>query len=142
MRLVIILVRSICQSWLMKFLHNYLELWPQFLKDILILEVLKKTKNSFTMGPDGIPSFILKDCANIFQTLLKPLTLISKSFEIPNIWKKSFSCSIFKSRDITDVSNYRSISLLCNVADHLYNQLSLGVLYNNINTALFRKSLR
>ena len=74
-------------------------------KDILL--ALKNCKNTFTSGPDGISSFLLKDCAYIFVTpLLRIFNLILKDCQVPELWKKSCITPIFKSGDKADVKNY------------------------------------
>ena len=78
---------------------------------------LKKSKNSCTAGLDGIPSFLLSDCACIFaHPLLKIFNLILKQCKMPDCWKKTCICPVFKAGDVSDVDKYRPISLLCNFA--------------------------
>lgn len=74
----------------------------------------RNMKSSAGVGPDGIPSIILKYCAEV---LAKPLQLIfdlsvrTKCF--PDIWKRSFMFPVFKKGNKRDVSNYRGITSLC-----------------------------
>ena len=81
----------------------------------LVLKCLKHFTSTMTSGPDGIPSFLLKDCAIVF---VKPLTilfnLILKSCCFPSTWKTSKICPVFKSGDRSNVANYRPIVILCN----------------------------
>ena len=57
----------------------------------------KKSKDSFTMGIDGIPFLLLKDCA---QILAEPLciifNLIIKKSVFPSLWKKGYICPILE----------------------------------------------
>lgn len=61
-----------------------------------VLKVLQKYKSKITTGPDGIPCFLLKDCASIYTA---PLSII---FNIPlrtpcfpHIWKKNKGSALF-----------------------------------------------
>ncbi|XP_063915039.1 uncharacterized protein LOC135131302 [Zophobas morio] len=104
-----------------------------------ILEALKRSKNSLTAGIDGIPSFILKDCACV---LVKPLhvlfNLIIRNSQFPEIWKKASVTPVFKKGDPTLIPNYRAIVLLCNFSKIFESQLNNTVL--SINDLLLQIS--
>jgi len=80
------------------------------------------------MGPDGIPPIALSNCASV---LCKPLhhlfCLTLKYGYLPSEWKLHKIISVFKSRDCTQVKNYRPISLLSNVSKVLER-----IIYNKI----------
>ncbi|XP_063917329.1 uncharacterized protein LOC135133030 [Zophobas morio] len=83
----------------------------------LILKVLKQSKNSFAQGADGIPSFLLKDCAIVFvKPLFKLFNLILTTSTFPEMWKMACVCPVLKKGDSTEIENYRPISLICNFA--------------------------
>ena len=85
------------------------------LTDDEILYALRRSKDSFTAGIDGIPSFILKDCADAFVgPLLLLFNLIIKKSQFPDIWKQASLTPVFKKGDPKLVQNYRPIALLCN----------------------------
>ena len=98
-----------------------------------ILFALKKSKDTMTAGPDGIPSFLLRDCACLFVSpLLKLFNLILQKSTMPALWKQTCICPVYKSGDVTEIKNYRPISLLCNFAKifetilykHIYSRVS------------------
>lgn len=68
--------------------------------------------NKVTLGPDGIPNIVLKQC--IF-TLVVPLHLLfNKSLSsstFPSGWKHSYIIPIFKSGDKHLVTNYRGVCI-------------------------------
>lgn len=85
-----------------------------------ILKSLRKLKPKMTHGPDDIPSFIIKDCAQAFVTplyIIFNLALQTNTF--PDQWKLAKIKPIFKKGDVSMISNYRSISLLSNFAKTL-----------------------
>ncbi|XP_075162973.1 uncharacterized protein LOC142235596 [Haematobia irritans] len=85
-----------------------------YIDESTILSNLRTLKSTFNAGPDGIPSCILKQCADI---LSYPLSLLFnkslKSGNLPNIWKQSYVMPLFKSGNRNDACNYRGISNLC-----------------------------
>ena len=97
-----------------------------------ILEAANKLKNKLTSGLDNIPSFIVKDCASVLVVPLCFLfNLAVKCETLPEAWKTSRVCPIFKNGDKTLVSYYRPISILSNFAKLLeivlYNRIYLSV---------------
>lgn len=74
---------------------------------------LKTVKSSFQPGPDNIPSFVVKYCADLLcvpLTYLFNLSLDSGIF--PAIWKESYIIPLHKSGVKSHVSNYRGIAKL------------------------------
>ena len=69
------------------------------------------------LGIDGIGPKILKNCSeSLFQLLCHLFNLSLASSVIPNEWKTHQIIPIFKSGNRSLISNYRPISLLCNVS--------------------------
>lgn len=96
-----------------------------------VQDAIKRLKNKLTSGPDLIPSFIVRDCGNVFSLPLCILFNISiKTATFPNIWKLAKICPVFKNGDLALICNYRAISLLCNFAKVfeivLYNRIYLS----------------
>ena len=82
-----------------------------------VLESLTMQKNKLSSGYDQIPAFILKDCAHILTTpLLYIFNLSLKLHTFPSAWKLARVCPVHKSGDISDIANYRPISILPNFA--------------------------
>ena len=82
--------------------------WPQ-LRSIKLLWAW----NLRSMGPDGMPSEVLKHCSAVLSKHLA--NLINESFSegcFPNCLKLANVVPVYKSDENTDMSNYRPISLL------------------------------
>jgi len=70
-------------------------------------------KSSFQPGPDNIPSFIVKHCADLLCVPLAHLFNLSlDSGVFPAIWKESFIIPLHKSGVKSEVNNYRGIAKL------------------------------
>lgn len=80
-----------------------------------VLKALKTLKPKHSKGPDGIPAYIVRDCAYAF---VKPLTTIFNlslhTGTFPNDWKKSRVCPVFKKGSKNCVENFRPITIICN----------------------------
>lgn len=82
-----------------------------------VLQELRNLKTNFTMGSDGIPTFILKDCANILTgplCYLFNLSICTSKF--PDIWKSTKLYPVFKKGDRHCIENYRPIAIINNIA--------------------------
>ncbi|GJQ82523.1 hypothetical protein Trydic_g14508 [Trypoxylus dichotomus] len=71
-------------------------------------QALKRSKNSSTSGSDGVPGFIVRECAYI---LAKPLygifNLVLTSSTFQSNWKLSRVCRVLKKSDLSHIRNYR-----------------------------------
>ena len=102
-----------------------------------VLKLLSNLKEHKATGPDGIPSKLLKTCANeiccvltlIFQTSLDQGT-------IPTDWKKANIVPVFKKDDKSLVQNYRPISLTSVTSKMLEH-----IVHSNIMTFLEQHSI-
>ena len=80
-----------------------------------IVKALKKMKSKHTAGPDLIPSFLLRDCATCLSKPLHTIFNLSlNTHTFPHQWKSAKICPVFKGGNISDISNYRPISILSN----------------------------
>ena len=89
----------------------------------LVAEFASRIKSSFSAGPDNVPSFIVKSCA---EELALPLSILFNlsldSGFFPELWKKSFIIPIHKSGSRNNISNYRGIAKLSAIPK-LFEQL-------------------
>lgn len=78
-----------------------------------IVTCLKGVKFSFHSGPDGVPSCILKNCAQAFAAPLSIMFNLSIKYGyFPQLWKESYIIPLFKSGNKSNVTNYRGIAKL------------------------------
>jgi hypothetical protein len=96
-----------------------------------INEVTKELQNldiTKAPGPDGIPTYILKTCANEISPLLTELFNNSLSTsKVPSEWKRANVVPIHKKGSKLDTNNYRPISLL-----PIVSKILERCIYNNI----------
>ena len=86
-------------------------------KEEEVIKVLLSLRTSSATGPDNIGNFVLKNTASsISNSLVKLFNLSLQSSTFPECWKRSNLCPIFKKSDRQTKSNYRPMSLLCNVS--------------------------
>lgn len=79
----------------------------------MVISALQKLKLSFSVGPDGIPSAVLKRCAEALSIPLMNLFNLSlQKAEFPVRWKFSYLFPVFKKGDKRNVANYRGITSL------------------------------
>ena len=94
-----------------------------------VKKVLQSLKSSSATGPDGIGNLILKNTASGLSPSLTKLFNLSLAVScFPDSWKISNTCPVFKKNDKQAKSNYRPISLLCNVSK-VFERLIFNVLY-------------
>ena len=100
-----------------------------------VYKVLLNLNPSKAPGPGGLPAIVLKSCARE----LTPFLLLSSLAEgkLPTEWKDAPVVLVHKKGKKEDVTNYRSISLLCVVSKVLercifkYFEESLCPLFHN-----------
>ena len=94
-----------------------------------VRKVLSSLRLTSASGPDNIGNTLLKNTA---MSICRPLTNIFKlSLSLscfPDSWKKSNICPVFKKSNRQIKSNYRPISLLCNVSK-VFERLVFNALY-------------
>ena len=93
-----------------------------------IQSTIRNLKPKKAIGPDGIPDYIVKGCAEFFILplyILFNMTITSSTF--PQKWKLTKVCPIPKCKKGRDISNYRPVSILSTFAKILES-----ILYKNI----------
>lgn len=74
---------------------------------------IKRLKPKKSAGPDLIPPYVLKGCAEWLELpLLHLYNLALSSATFPNVWKESVVIPLHKNGCKSDISNYRPISLI------------------------------
>ena len=103
-----------------------------------ITEVSKELKNINTnkaIGPDGIPSIVLKECHHeLSPSLCQIFNLSLKSGIVPNAWKCANIVPVYKKGNVNITSNYRPVSLLSVISKILER-----LIYNKIITNILPK---
>lgn len=82
-----------------------------------IIKAVKKMKANMCSGIDNIPAFIIKD--SLFAIMDPLLFIFNKCLHtctFPEVWKKTRICPVPKGVESSDVSSYRPISILSNLA--------------------------
>jgi hypothetical protein len=104
-------------------------------------KAIKKLKPSKSIGLDGIPGFIIKDCSGVFIPVLRHIFNLSLTQEyFPAAWKETAIVPIFKRGNHAVVSNYRPISILNNFSklfqfimhDHVSHYGKLNLNHNGL----------
>lgn len=92
---------------------NHTTIIPPVISTSDVQKAIRKAKCSFSPGPDGIPSCILKNCCDSLCNVLCYLFNLSLSSEcFPEQWKSSFIIPLFKKGARHDIENYRGIAKL------------------------------
>ena len=82
------------------------------LSDSIIIEAIKELSPNSAGGPDGIPTFLLINCAEEIAPVLKRKNSHSISSSlIPTSFKEAATIQVFKSGNKSLPSNYHPISL-------------------------------
>lgn len=106
------------------------------LDPLTVLSNLRHLKSSNNSGPDGIPSCILRNCADV---LYIPLTYLfnlslSKGY-FPAVWRRTFIIPLHKSGSRTNVSNYRGIAKLSAIPK-LFEKLITDILSYQVSSII------
>nr|CAH7724459.1 unnamed protein product [Callosobruchus chinensis] len=84
-------------------------------------------KNKFTLGPGGIPLFIVRQCALVLVgPSTKTYNLRLKTNTFPHIWRVS---KVTKEKQS---SKYRKLHICCNCLELLKILRSIGARFNTV----------
>lgn len=101
-----------------------------------LIKIMSSLPNKLTAGDDGVPSFFVRDCRCV---LARPLALIInlslRTCTFPELWKRARICPVFKKGDVSDISNYRPISILSNFAK-VYEVVISNHIFTNVRSFL------
>ncbi|KAJ2939092.1 hypothetical protein O0L34_g10280 [Tuta absoluta] len=82
-----------------------------------IRRAIARLKPGTSPGPDNIPAYVIKGCADeLLEPILFLFNLILNTGTYPSVWKKSRVTPIPKSGTKTKVENYRPIAILSALA--------------------------
>lgn len=91
-------------------------------------------KYSSSIGPDGIPSLVIKNCIDALSVPLASIFNLSLNMgTFPDVWKNSFVFPVYKKGDKQSVVNYRGIAALCAVSK-LFELIVLDYLKHNCSS--------
>ena len=95
-----------------------------------IRQAASKLKMSYSPGPDGLPSVLLKNCIEgILDPLLHVFSLSLSTGTFPQNWKAAHIFPVHKKGPRDDVSNYRGISSL-NAVSKLFELAVLDPIFD------------
>ena len=79
-----------------------------------VCAAISKLKNNLSSGPDGLPPLLYKQLKHcLAEPLSLAFTQLLSVSEVPDDWKRAVITPVFKKGAVSDVSNYRPISLTC-----------------------------
>ena len=88
-----------------------------------VTKLLKAINPSKACGPDAIPNYILKNCAEHLAPAITDIFQLSiNTGQLPNDWKQANISCVFKKGDKHLPSNYRPVSLTsvcCKLMEHI-----------------------
>lgn len=97
-----------------------------------VSSALARLPPKISVGPDGIPPFILRDCRMVLvEPLLHLFNIFIAAGRFPDLWKLTRVVPVPKGGGGTETSDYRPVAVLCASAkvfesvihNHLYAQV-------------------
>ncbi|KAI5641183.1 hypothetical protein NE865_06653 [Phthorimaea operculella] len=97
---------------------------------------IERLKAKKSVGPDGIPPFLIKDCASVLgEPLLYLYNLCLTSATYPEVWKTSRVAPVPKSGSGSDVCNFRPVAILSTIAK-VFESILYTVIYPQVEARL------
>lgn len=117
--------------------QDKLDAYPSInITDVDISKAAKKLKSKRSAGPDGIPAYLVKGCAEV---LLEPLRIIFnlalRNGYYPSKWKLGRVLPIYKSGEKNNLMNYRPIVVLC-AFSKLFESVIYEIIYNSVKPVI------
>ena len=82
-----------------------------------VSRMIRKLKNCKAMGTDKVPNEAIKNsCPEYVEALVKLFNNIKKEGKSPGIWKVGRLVLIHKKGDVTDIGNYRPLTVLASMS--------------------------
>ncbi len=101
-----------------------------------VIEALKTVRPSRTLGPDGIPPFLIKGLGSfLIPAITYIFNLILKEKTFPALWKISYIIPIHKSGKKEIINNYRPIAIQCSLAK-LFEKIISKNIYSYMSSLL------
>ena len=99
---------------------------------------LKSMSLNSACGPGGVPVYFIKSLGNfMFKALSNIFDSFLESSYVPDIWKSSIVCPIYKkSEDKSNVKSYRPISVT-----NIFSRLFERILMNRLNSFIIEHSI-
>lgn len=95
--------------------YNLPVIVPPVITVACVVKAAKSLKNSPLAGSDNVPSIIVKGCINILAPILCHIFNCCLSEGIfPSAWKTAIVVPVPKNSNVSNVTNYRPISILSN----------------------------
>ena len=118
------------ESDIVSVLHNFV------INTCDILDAVKKVNSNFTMGPDNVPAFLVKDCIScLCEPLCYLFNLIIAEAAYPNKWKSTKVIPVFKSGVRNNIENYRPIAIVSNFSK-IFERIVANNLYSHVSNQL------
>lgn len=110
-----------------------------FISEDDVKVAVKQLKSKLSQGPDGMPSFLIKDCCAV---LCGPLSRLFNSAIrdgiFPQVWKVGKVCPVFKSGSRDMVENYRPVTVL-SVVSRVFEKVLYNKIFDNIKETISDK---
>ena len=107
----------------------------------IVVKMLKSLKEDKTPGVDEMHPKFLKEVRNEIGAIIAELFIESiKTGEIPKDWRDAIVTPLFKIGSRSDTSNYRPVSLTCNVCEVLEKIIKMNMVEHLMENEIIKSS--